>query len=138
MGKQVTKYDVYQHPTEGFSAVKNGFSWPGCFFGIFWVLVKKLWKAAILLFLALIVSKIFFGLFLVYSDSIDIAFISNLAKFVGILGDLITPVIIWIYIGFNGNKWIKSDLINHGYRLIETVESTSPHASIAIVAKKDK
>ena len=40
-------FAVYQHPTHGFEAVKRGFSWPAFFFGVIWMLIKKLWLLAI-------------------------------------------------------------------------------------------
>jgi hypothetical protein len=55
-------YDVYHHPTKGYEAIKRGFSWQGFFFGLFWALVKKLWKAAGILLLALLISEKFFQL----------------------------------------------------------------------------
>ena len=39
-------FNVYKHPTQGIEAVKIGFSWPAFFFGIIWMLVKKLWGLA--------------------------------------------------------------------------------------------
>ena len=35
-------YHVFEHPTRGLEAVKVGVSWPGFFFGFFWMLVKKM------------------------------------------------------------------------------------------------
>ena len=134
----MTKYDVYQHPIRGYAAIKRGFSWPGFFFGIFWALVKKLWKVAGLLLLGILVSGIFFQLLTKYGRSIDHFLLSNVIILLGSLGDIIVPVIIWIVTGFKGNKWAKYDLINRGYRLLRTVESTSPDASIAIVAQGDE
>jgi len=39
-------FNVYKHPTQGFEAVKVGFSSPAFFFGIIWMMVKKLWGFA--------------------------------------------------------------------------------------------
>ena len=130
------RYDVYQHPIRGYAAVKRGFSWPGFFFGIFWALVKRLWKVAGLLLLAIFVSEIFFQLLTKFGHSIDHFLLSNVIMLLGSLGSLISSVIIWIITGFKGNKWAKSDLITRGYRLLRIVESTSPDASIATVANE--
>jgi Protein of unknown function (DUF2628) len=131
----MTEYEVYHHPIKGYAAVKRGFSWPGFFFGIFWALVKKLWKFAGLLVLVIFVSRIFCQLLIRVGHNIDNFLLSNLVIAFGALGDLSVPVIIWIIIGFKGNKWAKSDLINRGYSLLRRVESTSPDASIATVVK---
>lgn len=132
----MNKFDVYQHPIRGYAAVKIGFSWPGLFFGIFWALVKRLWKVAGLLLLFFFVSEMFFPLLIKFGNSIDHFFLSTVIALIGALGNLFAPVIIWIITGFKGNKWAKSDLINRGYRVLRTVESTSPDASIATVAER--
>jgi len=134
----MAEYDVYLHPIKGFAAVKRGFSWPGFFFGILWALFKKLWKVAGLLLLAIFVSEIFFKLLIKFAHDIKIFILSNIVKLFGLFGKYFAPVIIWFITGFKGNKWAKSDLINRGYYLLRTVESTSPDASIATVAKVDE
>jgi hypothetical protein len=37
------KFKVYKHPDKGIEVVKVGFSWPTLFFGVFWMLFKRLW-----------------------------------------------------------------------------------------------
>jgi hypothetical protein len=37
------KFNVYKHPDKGIEVVKVGFSWPTLFFGVFWMLFKRLW-----------------------------------------------------------------------------------------------
>ena len=51
-------FNVYKHPTQGIEAVKIGFSWPAFFFGIIWMLVKKLWGLAGMWFAAYIVLSL--------------------------------------------------------------------------------
>jgi hypothetical protein len=41
------RYDLYQHPTKGLKVVKDGFSWPGFWFGTLWLLSKGLFVAAL-------------------------------------------------------------------------------------------
>ncbi len=48
-------FNLYRHPTQGFEAVKVGFSWPAFFFTILWMLVKRLWGLAALWFVANVV-----------------------------------------------------------------------------------
>ena len=43
-------YNIYSHPNKVPVAVKQGFSWPGFFFGGFWALLKGLWVHAIILY----------------------------------------------------------------------------------------
>ena len=37
------QYKVYKHPSGSTEAVKQGWSWPGFFFGFIWAMVKKMW-----------------------------------------------------------------------------------------------
>jgi hypothetical protein len=37
------KFNVYKHPDKGIEVIKVGFSWPTLFFGVFWMLFKRLW-----------------------------------------------------------------------------------------------
>jgi len=41
------QFKVFHHPSYGYEAVKQGWSWPGFLFGPVWALVKKLWFVAI-------------------------------------------------------------------------------------------
>ena len=41
------QFKVFHHPSYGYEAVKQGWSWPGFLFGPVWALVKKLWLVAI-------------------------------------------------------------------------------------------
>ena len=132
------KYDVYQHPVRGYAGAKIGFSWPGLFFGIFWALAKRLWKVAGMLISIIIVSEIFFPLFTNFGRGVNHFLLSNFIIAFGLLVELLAPVIIWIIVGFKGNEWVKADLLNRGYRLLRTVESTSPDAAIASVFEKNE
>jgi hypothetical protein len=40
-------FKVFKHPTLGYQAVKIGFSWPGFLFSVIWLLMKKLWRHAL-------------------------------------------------------------------------------------------
>ena len=45
------QYAVFQHPTSGYEAVKNGWSWPAFFFTWIWAFVKRLWLVGLIVFL---------------------------------------------------------------------------------------
>ena len=53
-GERIKTFNVYHHPMYGFEAVKVGFSWPALFFGILWMMYKKLW-----LFAGIIITLVF-------------------------------------------------------------------------------
>jgi len=45
-------FKVYKHPVSGYEAVKVGFSWPGFFWIVTWLLWKRLWGIAGVWFLS--------------------------------------------------------------------------------------
>ena len=81
-----TKGEVLRHPVNGSTEQAwNGFSWPGFFFGVIWLLVKGL-----------------YGHFLI-----------NLILVI-ITGGFAAPIV-WIVYGFIGNGAHKSSLLKKGY-----------------------
>jgi hypothetical protein len=79
--------------------VKEGFSWPGFFFGVIWALWHRLWiEAAALLALFIAAGVIF-----------DVA---N-------LGEPVESLIMFavaLLVGFNGNDWRRESLRRRGYQ----------------------
>ena len=81
-----TKGEVLRHPVNGSTEQTwDGFSWPGFFFGVIWLLVKGL-----------------YGHFLI-----------NLVIVI-ITGGFAAPIV-WIVYGFIGNGAHKSSLLKKGY-----------------------
>lgn len=120
-------YHIYQHPISGYEAVKVGFSWPAFFFGIFWMLFKKLWIPAALWFS--------FGIAVGAIREIAIVLESELLAmlyFVLLGGDL---VVIFI-VAFKGNEWRRKNLVKRGFELMQKLEAETPEAAIAFVAKQ--
>jgi hypothetical protein len=37
-------FDVYSHPSHGYIAIKQGFSWPALFFSWLWAFIKRMWR----------------------------------------------------------------------------------------------
>jgi hypothetical protein len=107
----VKDYTVYHHPTLGFSAVKIGFSWPALFFGIIWMLIKRLWILAALWFAAYLLCGL----------------IEAASNLVGLTSEADEPITMVDYLliaaylalslvpGFKGNKWRERDLAKHGF-----------------------
>jgi len=81
-----TKGEVLRHPVNGsLEQTWDGFSWPGFFFGVIWLLVKGLWGH----------------------------FVINLVILICTAG-FAAPVV-WIVYGFIGNGAHKASLIKKGY-----------------------
>lgn len=89
-----TQGETLCHPVNGSSEQTwDGFSWPGFFLGLFWLLFKGLYGPAVITLLALIV----FG---------------GVTSGVGLV--LAAPIS-WLVIAIMGNGWHKNKLIRAGY-----------------------
>lgn len=120
--KRVKTYRVFLHPILGYQAVKVGFSWPGCFFGPFWALVKKLWWTALGLFCVLFLLR-----------AIEIAFENN-GSSGGVM--LLAQLAVYIGVGMKGNAWRVSKLQKRGFELIDIVQAETPEAAIGAAARE--
>lgn len=121
-------FRVYRHPTQGYEAVKQGFSWPAFFFGIIWMLVKGLWGHAGLWFLAYV------GLSLIeaVTDAAQSEPEAQILVYLMLLGGYFA---LWLVPAFKGNSWRVANLTKRGYELIGQVNAETPEAAIAQVAR---
>lgn len=119
-------FKVYKHPTQGFDAVKTGFSWPALFFGIIWMLAKKLWELAGLWFGAYVICLIVMSVASKSQESTAQAYVTLIVGFAYWALWLIPPI--------NGNKWREANLSKRGYELLSTVQAETPDSAIAQVA----
>ena len=101
------KFAIFQHPTLGLEAVKNGWSWPAFFFTWIWAFAKKLWLIGVIVFL--------FG---ILASSIPEAW-------------LVGELIISIVMGVKGNELRVKRLRDAGYEAVATVEARTPDAALA-------
>ncbi len=119
----VRRYQVYEHPTLGCAAVKQGFSWPALFANIGWMLFKGLyahaarWLAAYLLLVALLVTGA--------AGSDELAALLGLLLLAGWL-------VLWLAPAFKGNQWRAGELARRGYRLKDTVAAATAAAAMAL------
>ncbi len=113
-------FSVYHHPVRGYEAVKQGFSWPALFFGLFWMGVKRLWGLAGLWFALLVVLD----LIATAQPTEEVQILTA----VGYLGW-------WLIPGCKGNAWRMANLTKRGYELVQVVEAETPDAAIARVAR---
>lgn len=78
--------------------IKDGFSWPGLIFSLFWLLFQRLWRGA-LIFVLLSVAIGVAGYFLPLTD--------NAGMLLGLLPSL--------YVGFEGNDMRRRKLHKKGF-----------------------
>jgi hypothetical protein len=120
MLKKMKTFKVFKHPALGYRAVKVGFSWPGFFFAVLWLLIKKLWVHALI-----VVSSI------ILLASIEMIF-DNAQTFVMVL---LLELGVYIFVGVNGNEWCATNLQEHGFELIDTLQAETSKAAIGKIAK---
>ncbi len=117
-------FKVYRHPVEGLKAVKVGFSWPALFFGVIWMLAKRLWGLA----------AIWIALYSICGIIEVITLRSGINPLLqGIIYLILFGVYtgLWLVPGFKGNKWRERYLERRGYELIKTVKAGSPEEALS-------
>lgn len=114
-------FRVYKHATEGFEAVKVGFSWPALFFGVLWMLVSSLWLFAVSWVVMVVALRIIEALVLRYPPS--------LAQALAALVIAACFFALWLVPAFKGNKWRDKKLSKQGYQCIATIQAKNPAAA---------
>lgn len=114
------RYSVYEHPTLGHKAVKQGFSWPAFLLGVVWMFGNRLyvqglaWTAAYLFVLALLTVS--------GGDALAALAWASL------------PVL-WVVPGLRGNSWRVADLQRRGFELKAAVRAPTADAAVARVTR---
>lgn len=120
-------YKVFKHDDGRIEAVKQGWSWPGFFFGIIWALIKKLWAVAGVLFAIGVVSVIISS-----ATQPDYSSYDDSASGVDLIRYLIS-IGVSVTLGIKGNSFRESSLINNNFQLIGTVIAPNPDMAVAEV-----
>jgi hypothetical protein len=114
-------FDVFQHPTKGYEAVKRGFSWPAFIFTLFWAFLKRLWFEGFIVVLMIVV----------------IVSVQPLEDFVHrAFGNSGLGWIVSLIFGFRGNRWRKEQLETHGWSLVVMIEAASAAQALAEVRQR--
>lgn len=126
-------YQVFHHPIRGYEAVKIGFSWPAFSWGFFglniiWLAIKRLWVVTGI-WLAGHVAWWALGTVTEEAETEPVA----QAVVYAIMAALY--LVLWLLPSFKGFLWRISNLKSRGYELVGQVNSTSPDAALAQVAK---
>lgn len=120
-------FAIYEHPAYGGRiAVKLGWAWPAFFFGIFWILAKKMWAYAAIFF------AVFFTLGFIegYNEGTELA--RTLEVLINILNILTV-----VALGYFGNKIYAYHLENKGYeKVADMVIAPNPDAALAQYVKE--
>ena len=108
-------FNVFVGPHHRVEAVKEGWSWPGFFFGWIWCFVKGLPVLGVgLLALTLILN-------LAFPDSLAMA---------GIASAVSIGVAVWL--GASGNDLVERKLKNEGFQFATTIQASNPDHAEAL------
>lgn len=105
-------FAIYEQSENNRVAVKVGFCWPAFFFSFWWCLAARLWERAGIAFGCSVVVLI-----------IEMAAESVVIGFIGLM-------IIGAIVGWNGNKWRRTNLRARGFNLVAVVESGSKDGAL--------
>ena len=112
------KYKIYKSPLGMIEAVKTGWSWPGFFFTVIWLLVKKLYLTAGMVFLIAIVVGF------VELETGGTVFSSFFSVSIGLI------------VGLKGNQWRVKNFISRGFIFKTTVSAQTPDGALASYINK--
>ena len=120
-------YKIFVSPLGKTEAVKQGWSWPGFFFNMIWVLVKKMWVLGISLW-GLWIGWSLLDIFVLQGSRI-----AESSDFVSIYGwGLLFP----ITVGYSANLWREHHLKSRGFEFNDTVQARNPEAALALWTKR--
>ncbi|WP_392558932.1 DUF2628 domain-containing protein [Orbus mooreae] len=134
-------YKIFKHQDGRIEAVKQGWSWPGFFFGIIWALIKKLWTVAGALVLVMIVFGIISYALLPDPSNYNNYYELQQAMSTFEIWDNMSTVIslvIAIVIGVKGNDFREKNLLSKGYTLQCTVFAANPDMAILEARKAEE
>lgn len=115
-------YTVFHHQRlQEYTAVKNGFSWAGFIFGLFWAIYNQLWNITLYL-IVFIVGVSFLDEFLLSPNGLSI------------IADILTFGV-WVLIGMYGNVLKQANLIQSGYDFIGDVVANNGSDAISKVGQ---
>jgi len=107
-------FALYHHPHRGYEAVKQGFSWPGFWFTWLWAFVKGLYVTGVVLLVAVVLLRV-----LAETREPGLVWLAALGTLVVALG-----------VGFKGNDWRETSLVNRGYQLMDTLQAENPDVAV--------
>ena len=115
-------FAVYSDPDRrNYLAVKNGFSWPGFFFGFWWALFTHQWARSVLL----LVITFCLVIPVVLAETVtDDGWQADLLEIA-----LYLPFLLWV--GWRGNAWYRESLEHRGF-VCRAENINAPYGDAAI------
>lgn len=112
-------FKIFESPLGKKEAVKVGWSWPAFWFFFIWILVKKLYFIASIIW-SLLIIIIFVEIEVGTADTISSIF----SFIIGIVG------------GIQGNKWRENNLIQRGFISKTTIQAMTPEGALALFVQQ--
>lgn len=130
----MNNYKIFKSTSDTYEAVKQGWSWPAFFFVIFWLLIKRLWVVAIILFIIMLPIVAYFMPDLQHATDQQIKEASDMMNRIGLIVE--TPI--RFILAFYGNKLREQNLIKRNYVLVGNITAESPAKAIEQYLKGNK
>ncbi|WP_188396717.1 DUF2628 domain-containing protein [Oxalicibacterium flavum] len=127
----MTSFNVYEGSDSQFRVIKNGWSWPGFFFGSVWALCMQLWLVGLLL----LPVEIILQMLMSATERVQQDASGSYAQTTRIIGGLVALAALSVRIIFGafGNAWKRKRLLKNGYQLKRTLEARSKEDAISMV-----
>jgi hypothetical protein len=122
-------YKIFEHPSGKREIVKQGWSWPGFWFNLLWVLAKRMWGLGAALWGAFLGFDFLMGVVAGVTNGPDPdAMVNTIAT--------VANIIVAIVLGVNGNALRERNMVKRGYELAGTVEGASSEGALGAYLKQ--
>ena len=118
------EYKVFEHPDGKVDVVKQGWSWPAFVFTFFWLLVKRMWVLAGIIFASFLIIVFIGG---VAGGAIEKSLDEILS---------IANIMIMVVFGLKGNNLKEKNLLSRGFDFRTTLTASNHDGAVAIYLKE--
>ena len=118
------EYKVFEHPDGKVDVVKQGWSWPAFVFTFFWLLVKRMWVIAGIIFASFLIIVFIGG---VAGGAIEKSLDEILS---------ITNIMIMVVFGLKGNNLREKNLLSREFDFRTTLTASNHDGAVAIYLKE--
>ena len=117
-------YKIFEHPDGKVEVVKQGWSWPAFVFTFFWLLVKRMWVLAGIIFASFLIIVFIGG---VAGGAIEKSLDEILS---------IANIMIMVVFGLKGNNLKEKNLLSRGFDFRTTLTASNHDGAVAIYLKE--
>ena len=118
------EYKVFEHQDGKVDVVKQGWSWPAFVFTFFWLLVKRMWVLAGIIFASFLIIVFIGG---VAGGAIEKSLDEILS---------IANIMIMVVFGLKGNNLKEKNLLSRGFDFRTTLTASNHDGAVAIYLKE--